>query len=434
MKKLFFTLIFLIFIATQTLAQSFNVRKTDAFIEYIEANERAIGNVSIFKNGKEIYQRKFGDQEMNRSNDAYRIASVTKLITATLIFKLIEEEKLTLNDSLVNYFPEIKQSNKITIEQLLNHTSGLGDVNFRGKDPYWLQYRIYKPSELLQNIVAEELLFEPGTDLSYSNSAYFLLGQILEKKYALPYSEIVNQNITKPLNLKTLKAGTDERIDVYPSLIYKNKKWLLENEKFYINSLAFGDITASTNDLNIFINALFDGKIISKKSVESMKPKTKSYFGLGMHIVPFYENNFYGHAGDSSASHTLLGYNEKDKTSIAININGNRNVKNDFYIGILNSLYNAKIPYPMYLNDKILNQYIGTYHCKNYPFPIKIYNEDGDLFGLGLNEGQIPFQLNVQDDTHFTFQNLSVTFVPEECKMIFIENDEIYTFYHPDLK
>ena len=74
MKKLFFTLIFLIFIATQTLAQSFNVRKTDAFIEYIEANERAIGNVSIFKNGKEIYQRKFGDQEMNRSNDAYRIA------------------------------------------------------------------------------------------------------------------------------------------------------------------------------------------------------------------------------------------------------------------------------------------------------------------------------------------------------------------------
>ena len=174
MKRLFLTLFFLISIANSAISQTFNTRKTDAFIEYIEANERAIGNVSIFKNGKEIYQRKFGDQEMNRSNDAYRIASVTKLITATLILKLIEEEKLSLNDSLVNYFPEIKQSNKITIEQLLNHTSGLGDVNFRGKDPYWLQYRVYSPSELLQNIIIEELLFEPGNDVSYSNSAYFL--------------------------------------------------------------------------------------------------------------------------------------------------------------------------------------------------------------------------------------------------------------------
>ncbi len=434
MKRLFLTLFFLISIANSAISQTFNTRKTDAFIEYIEANERAIGNVSIFKNGKEIYQRKFGDQEMNRSNDAYRIASVTKLITATLILKLIEEEKLSLNDSLVNYFPEIKQSNKITIEQMLNHTSGLGDVNFRGKDPYWLQYRVYSPSELLQNIVIEELLFEPGTDVSYSNSAYFLLGQILEKKYALPYSEIINQNITKPLNLKTLKAGTDERNNIYPSLKYKNGNWDIMTEKFYENSLAFGDITASTNDLNIFINALFDGKIISNKSLEMMKPKANADFGLGMMKTPFYEISFLGHNGDISGSHTLLGYNEKDKTSIAININGNRNVKNDFYIGILNSLYDAKIPYPIYLNDKILNQYVGTYKCENYPFPIKIYNDGGDLFGLGLDEGQIPFQLKVQDETHFTFHNLSATFIPEECKMIFIENDEVYTFYNPDLK
>src|SRR5690606_14254884 len=126
MKNQFYTLILFISLVNIAYSQSFNTRKIDAFIEYIEANERAIGNVSIFKNGKEIYQRKFGENEMNRTNESYRIASVTKMITATLIFKLIEEEKLRLNDSLVNYFPEIKQSNKITIEQMLNHTSGLG--------------------------------------------------------------------------------------------------------------------------------------------------------------------------------------------------------------------------------------------------------------------------------------------------------------------
>src|SRR5690606_31854020 len=156
---------------------------------------------------------------------------------------------------------------------------------------------------------------------------------------------------------KTLKAGMDERKNVFPSLKYKNGKWNIMTEKFYKNSLGFGDITASTNDLNVFINALFDGKIISNKSLEMMKPKANADFGLGMMKTPFYEISFLGHNGDISGSHTFLGYNEKDKTSIAININGNRNVKNDFYIGILNSLYDAKIPYPIYLNDKILNQY-----------------------------------------------------------------------------
>lgn len=433
MKKNIYTLIFFISFVLTTFSQTFNTRKTDAFIEFIEINDRAIGNVSIYQNGKEIYQRKFGNNEMNRNNDSYRIASVTKLITATLIFKLIEEEKLSLKDTLVNYFPEIKQSNKITIEQMLHHTSGLGDVNFRGKDPYWLQYREYSKDEILQNIIIEDLLFEPGTDLSYSNSAYFLLGQILESKHQLPYLEIVEQNITKPLNLKTLKAGTAERKNVYPSLKYKNGKWILENEKFYINSLGFGDITASTNDLNIFINALFDGKIISQKSLEMMKPKANAYFGLGMMKTPFYEISFLGHNGDSSGSHTFLGYNEKDKTSIAININGNRNSKSDFYVGIINSLYDAKIPYPIYLNDAILNKYVGTYECENYPFPIKIFNENGDLFGEGQAEGQISFPLQPTSEKTFKY-HVQVEFVPEENKMIFIENDETYTFYNKSKK
>jgi len=434
MKKNIFTLIFIIFSVLATFSQTFNTRKTDAFIDYIEENNRAIGNVSIYQNGKEIYQRKFGDTTFNESNDSYRIASVTKLITATLIFKLIEEEKLRLNDSLINYFSEIKQSNKITIEQMLNHTSGLGDVNFRDKDPFWLQYREYSTNEILQNIVKEDLLFEPGTDLSYSNSAYFLLGQILEKKYNLPYSEIIEQNITKPLNLKTLKAGTAERKNVYPSLKYKNGKWILENEKFYINSLGFGDITASTNDLNIFINALFDGKIISEKSVEMMKPKGNNFFGLGMYATPYYENIFLGHGGDSFGSHTFLGYHEKDKTSIAININGNRNCKNDFYDGIAISLYNLNIPYPIYLNDAILNKYVGIYECENYPFPIKIFNENGDLFGEGQAEGQISFLLRPTSEKSFKYYHIQVKFVPEENKMIFIENDETYTFYNKSKK
>ena len=112
--------------------------KTDAFIDYIEKHNRAIGNISIFKNNKEIYQRKFGSFNQEDELYSYRIASVTKLITATIAFQLIEENKLTLETSLHNFFPEIENSKTIKIKHLLNHTSGLGDVNFKNDDPYWL--------------------------------------------------------------------------------------------------------------------------------------------------------------------------------------------------------------------------------------------------------------------------------------------------------
>ena len=400
--------------------------KTDAFIDYIEKHNRAIGNISIFKNNKEIYQRKFGSFNQEDELYSYRIASVTKLITATIAFQLIEENKLTLETSLHDFFPEIENSKTIKIKHLLNHTSGLGDVNFKNDDPYWLCERVFSPNELLENIISQGISFEAGTEFSYSNSAYFLLGQIIEKITNLPYSILVDQRISKPLKLKYLRAGISDRIKVYPSLKYEEGNWILENEKFHENSLAFGDITASTEDLNVFINALFDGKLISKESLDLMKPQKNKSFGLGMMKTPFFDLSFLGHNGDIMGSHTFLGYSEKDQLSIAININGNRNSKSEFYVGILNSLFEKNIPYPTYVDEKILKDYAGIYFGEDFPFHIKIEEINGDLYGLGLDEGQMQFLLKPKTNHTFHFEHIEIQFDTISNEMNFYESGQLY--------
>nr|WP_297310076.1 serine hydrolase domain-containing protein [uncultured Flavobacterium sp.] len=428
MNKYVYSIILIITVVSTTFSQAFDTRKTDDFIDYIEENNRAIGNVSIFQNGKEIYQRKFGDNTFDSNNNAYRIASVTKLITATLIFQLIEQEKLNLKEPLSNYFPQIQKSELITIEQLLSHKSGLADVNYKENNMFWLLDKPHTEEELLDNILSQEILFEPGTNLFYSNSGYFLLGQILEIKHKKKYPEIVKEQITIPLNLKTLKSGDNKLENVHPSLKFESKEWKKQNDFLLSNIISFGDITASTNDLNIFINALFDYKIISKESIEMMKPEeNESFGGRGLTRTFYYEHLFLGHGGDSLGSHTFLRYNEKDKISIAININGNRNILDAFYDGIVNSLYELNFPKPIFLSDEVINKYVGTYESDNFP-NIIFYNIDQDLYGEVQFEGEEKFALNPIKENSFKHRHIKVEFDLTNEIMVLSIGDKNYNF------
>src|SRR5690625_177003 len=122
-------------------AQKINTHKIDSFLTYIEQQNRDIGSVSIFQNGKEIYNRHFGqfDSTAFNKNTKYYICSISKLFTATVILKLIEQGKLALNDKLSNFFPKIPNAKKITIKNLLEHSSGLGDYVAKEENLYWLR-------------------------------------------------------------------------------------------------------------------------------------------------------------------------------------------------------------------------------------------------------------------------------------------------------
>ncbi len=434
MKLKSITLIITILFGSMIYAQNIDIQKIDKFINHIENNNRGIGSVSIFKDGKEVYNRSFGQKNLKNvtynAETKYQIGSITKMITATLVFKLIEENKLHLDDKLAMFFPKIPNANKITIKNLLEHSSGLGDYAVKGNDLKWLMKKVSK-KEIFDEIIKQGTFFEPNSNIKYSNSGYFLLAQIVEKLFQKEYAEIVKNEIAKPLNLKNFESTTDKTTNVFQSFSY-NGQWQKIEEFYFPNALGAGDISSTTKDLNIFLYNLFQYKILKKESIEQMLPNAskKEMFGRGFMLIPFYENIYYGHGGDTFGTHSMVAYNEKDHFGISYAINGERFPHNDFAIGILSVICGKDYKFPDFktvaVKTEDLDKFVGVYSSPQLPIKLTITKEGKNLItkeGKNLKAqgtGQPAFPLECYELNKFKCDaiRLKLEFKPQENKMI----------------
>lgn len=331
-------------------SQTINTEKLNNYFNYIESNNLGVGSLSIFKSGKEVYARSFGQKNIPHlvynKDTRYQVGSVTKMITATLIFKLIEENKLNLNDKLSQFYPEIPNSDKITIKNLLEHTSGLGSYVVKDGE-VWVTEKV-TDKQIMDLIIAQGKTFEPGEKVAYSNSAYYLLTKILEEKYEKPFNMIIKKEIIKPLRLKNLTSFTSNQKNVFLPYHYDNNAWkILEKDIDFPNVIGVGDVSATPYDLNVFINNLFHNKIIKKESLQQMEPILgKEDWGRGIALWDFDGILFYGHGGDTLGSHAILFYNKEADISIAYDTNGERINKDDFIKNIVYLLYNKEFKLP----------------------------------------------------------------------------------------
>jgi len=187
--------------------------KIDSLLEAYNKNNEFMGSIILSQNGKTVYENTVGFSDVKtkkkvNANTKYRIGSVTKSFTATLIFKAIEENKLKLNGTIENYFPNVKNANKITIAHLLQHRSGIHSFT---KDKWFFDNRTKHISseDMLSKISKYESDFEPNSKGEYSNSNYFLLALILEKTYNTSYENLLQEKICKPLQLNNTYSGKE---------------------------------------------------------------------------------------------------------------------------------------------------------------------------------------------------------------------------------
>ncbi len=141
MKTNAFILLMALIFAGRINAQEINTARLDSFFNALSANNKSMGSFAISKGGKVVYQKALGYSLIDSGekitatpNTLYRIGSITKTFTATLIFQLIDEKKLTLNTKLAKYFPQMPNAEQITIAHLLSHKSGLADFVNDAKD------------------------------------------------------------------------------------------------------------------------------------------------------------------------------------------------------------------------------------------------------------------------------------------------------------
>ncbi|MFD2600979.1 serine hydrolase domain-containing protein [Flavobacterium suzhouense] len=422
--------------ATTLLAQTPDKTKLDQYMDILEANNKYMGSVAIAKDGKIIYSRStgFADVENNKKNTAatkFRIGSISKMFTATMVFKAIEEKKLKLTDKLDTYYPNIPEASTITIAQMLSHRSGIH--NFTNDPSYYAWSNIPQTeAQMIENITRGGSDFEPDTKADYSNANYVLLSYILEKTYKKPYKELLNEKIIKPLKLTNTYMGGK----INPAANEANSygymgKWEKDMETDMSVPMGAGAVVSNPTDLSQFIEALFSGKLVSQASLEQMKTLRDEY-GMGMFRFPFEEKKSYGHSGGIDGFTSFLAYFPNEKVTLAMTSNGANMNTNDLSINLLSWAFGKPFEIPEFKTYNYttaeLDQLIGIY--TNTQMPVNfVISTNGKILSAQAS-GQQSFPLESAEKNIFTFSpaGITITFYPETKRFIIEQGGGSYTF------
>jgi len=383
MKSKIIVLTLLLGICLTLNAQSFDNQKLDSLFTIIESNERGMGSISIFQNGKEVYQKSYGYADLENkvkenASTKFRIGSISKTFTATIIMKLVENKELSLSTKLSDFYPQIKNADKITIAHLLQHRSGI--ANFTSVADY-MQWNTEEQTneQIIDRIVSGGVSFEPNERFEYSNSNYALLTFIAEGISKKKYSELLQEIIIKPCNLKNTSVGNKINVNNNEALSYtKLSEWTLEKETDMSIPLGAGFIISTPFDLNVFLNCLFTGKMVSEETLKQMTTVIDG-FGFGLIRVPFHDMEGYGHTGGIDGFQANAFYFPQEKVSIALTSNGVVYPLNDIIVGALSIYFGKEYQLPQFkesivLTTEELDTYLGVYSTSSFPLKLTIVN------------------------------------------------------------
>lgn len=293
----------------------------------------------------------FSDKDRHTKNSTdtcFRIASLTKQFTAVAVMQLVEEEKLSLDDTIDKYFPSYKYGKKITVKNLLTMTAGIkdyinkdGDTDTEAYTESQIDFKVSKKNSAKENkkavmdwIFNQKLNFEPDEKYMYSNSAYFLLGDIIEQVSKTSYESYVEKNILKPTGMMNTGFESTDKLAVGYQDIYDNAWTLYPGVGYSATSLI-----SNVPDLLKWVDALCTNKLVSEKSFKEMTTPYKGNYGYG--FVVSEESNAVSHTGKIDKYNAALVFT-KDENQIYIALS---NYSNSSPIALFNNIQKTLAPF-----------------------------------------------------------------------------------------
>lgn len=273
------------------------------------------GAVLVAEKGAVIYKEAFGlaNREWNVPNTVdtrYRIASITKTFTATLVMKLVEEGKVKLDARITEYLPDYRKDtgDKVTIHHLLAHESGIPDyVN----QPGFFLNKIgnkYERSHLVKEFMSGDLRFEPGSKAYYNNTGYFLLGMIIEKVTGKKFEEVLDEKILRPAGMS--RSGYLTPGKILDKMAYGYTRTITGHKTAaYMdisNLFSGGGMYATVDDLYLWDQALYTTKVLSEESkqrafkayLQDPMEKRAGYGWPSFGYAWYVGKRSYGHVGE----------------------------------------------------------------------------------------------------------------------------------------
>lgn len=293
----------------------------------------------------------FSDKDRHTKNSTdtcYRIASLTKQFTAVAVMQLVEDGKLSLDDTIDKYFPSYKYGKKITIKNLLTMTAGIkdyinkdGDTNTYAYNESQLEYKVSAKNSAKENkkavmdwIFNQKLNFEPDEKYMYSNSAYFLLGDIIEQVSKTSYESYVEKNILKPTGMMNTGFESTDKLAVGYQDIYDNEWTLYPGVGYSATGLI-----SNVPDLLKWVDALCTNKLVSEETFKEMTTPYKGNYGYG--FVVSEESNAVSHTGKIDKYNAALVFT-KDENQIYIALS---NYSNSSPIALFNNIQKTLAPF-----------------------------------------------------------------------------------------
>lgn len=423
MQKLI--LILTLFISTNLFAQSNEELKTK-IEEYIQAHVKEkgfSGSVLVAKGDNIILKKGYGYANLehkveNTPETKFFLASVTKQFTTMAVLLLVNEGKIKLDGKINDYLPWYRKDNgeKITIHQLMNHTSGIPDYTSvegffetESRDPY-------KPKEFIEKYCMTDLEFEPETDQKYSNSAYFILGAIIEAVSGTTYENYIQENIFNKLGMYHSGYGSNSKIIEHDSEGYSKENGELVHAQYLDMTIPYaaGALYSTVEDLYLWDRSLYTNFLLPDKWRDTLFHNYKNGFGYGWMNSKIHGHKLIHHSGGIHGYSTHIARYIDDDIVIITLGNTDFNAAAIINMDIAAILFGKKYEIPgkkvsITLDEKTLKKYIGTYELEK-GFEIVVTVEGGVLVLQATNQPKFSMLAETEVDFFMNEYPISVTF------------------------
>jgi len=325
-----------------------------AFDKYVHDDSIVGAAYVLVKDGqaRELHSVGMADRDVNQpvdQNTIFHWGSITKTLTAVAVMQLRDQHRISLDDSITKYVPELNRIHsdygpvsQVTLKQLLSHNSGFQGPTwpYRDDDKPWQPFEPTEWAQLVAMMPYQELAFKPGSKFSYSNPAFIYLARVIEKVSGLPYQTYIQRNILTPLGMThtyfnlTPPRFAKERSNNYSVFVDAGgKETVKANGREFDTGITTpnGGLNAPLGDLVRWVafltgkNSPASGRILSRDTLEEMwrpvvamntsadRPES---MGLSFFLAPRGSVTFIGHTGSQAGFRAFLEFNPLNGTAI----------------------------------------------------------------------------------------------------------------------
>jgi CubicO group peptidase (beta-lactamase class C family) len=366
---------------------------TSTFASYLQRAEQIWhfqGTVLAARGDNIMFRKGYGfadrdEKSPNEPETRFPIGSITKPFTAIAILQLVEQGLIRLDDPLSVYLPDYPRNiaDKVTIHQLLSHTSGIPDLVTIPEYRTNLQEPI-TPEEIVTYFKDLPLLFEPGEAYAYSSSGYALLGLVIERVSGQRYRDFVKDNICAKAGLTATAVGDESAGDPDMATGYiprENGSMTVAPSIHPSRGYSAGALVSTVDDLFRLIRSLSDTVLLRQDTIERMLEHHAPTYGYGWLVDDFGGHRLVAHGGGLPGYAAILQWWPDDSVCVAVLSNNGavpvHSMANALSAMILGEPYQMpQIRKAMPLSAAELDQYTGTY--KLATGELRVIRRDGD--------------------------------------------------------